>query len=159
MRRVFHGSVIVLALAAAAVGIGARQAPSPTPPAAAARPNVVLIMSDDMGYADLSSFGATDIRTPNIDGIGKAGVRLTDFYANGVLCSPTRAGLISGRWQQRYVIETALGGEGTRGLKVTPHSLPQVLKNHGYATGLVGKWHLGGTPDVSPRAHGFDYFF
>ena len=159
MRRVFHGSVIVLALAAAAVGIGARQAPSPTPPAAAARPNVVLIMSDDMGYADLSSFGAADIRTPNIDGIGKAGVRLTDFYANGVLCSPTRAGLISGRWQQRYVIETALGGEGSRGLKVTPHSLPRVLKNHGYATGLFGKWHLGGTPDVGPRAHGFDYFF
>jgi arylsulfatase A-like enzyme len=149
--------VIVLALGAAAVGIGARQAP--TPPPAAARPNVVLIMSDDMGYADLSTYGATDIRTPNIDGIGKAGIRLTDFYANGVLCSPTRAGLISGRWQQRYVIETALGGEGSRGLKVTPHSLPRVLKNHGYATGLFGKWHLGGTPDVGPRAHGFDYFF
>ena len=75
MRRVFHGSVILLALAAAAVGMGARQAQPPTPAAAAARPNVVLIMSDDMGYADLSSLGATDIRKPNIDGIGKAGVR------------------------------------------------------------------------------------
>lgn len=126
---------------------------------APARPNVVLIMSDDMGYGDLGSYGATDIQTPNIDGIGRDGIRLTDFYANGVLCSPTRAGLISGRYQQRYVIENALGGEGTRGLKVTGHSLPQVLKNNGYATALMGKWHLGGTPDVSARAHGFDYFF
>jgi arylsulfatase A-like enzyme len=130
-----------------------------TPPPANARPNVVLIMSDDLGYGDLSSYGATDIRTPNIDAIGRDGVRLTDFYSNGVLCSPTRAGLISGRYQQRYVIETALGGEGTRGLKVTGHSLPQVLKNNGYATGLIGKWHLGGTPEVSPKAHGFEYFF
>jgi arylsulfatase A-like enzyme len=129
---------------------------TPTP---ATRPNVVLIMSDDMGYGDLSSYGATDIKTPAIDSLGRDGVRLTDFYANGVLCSPTRAGLISGRYQQRYVIETALGGEGTRGLKVTGSSLPQVLKNNGYATGLVGKWHLGGTPEVSPRAHGFEYFF
>jgi arylsulfatase A-like enzyme len=128
-------------------------------PPAATRPNVVLIMSDDMGYGDLSSYGATDIRTPNIDGIGRDGVRLTDFYSNGVLCSPTRAGLISGRYQQRYVIENALGGEGTRGLKVTGNSLPQVLKNSGYATALMGKWHLGGTPDVSAMAHGFDYFF
>jgi len=123
------------------------------------RPNVVLIMSDDMGYGDLSSYGAADIRTPNIDSIGRDGVRLTDFYSNGVLCSPTRAGLISGRYQQRYVIENALGGEGTRGLKVTDGSLPRVLKNSGYATALLGKWHLGGTPDVSAMAHGFEYFF
>jgi arylsulfatase A-like enzyme len=137
-------------------------APAPvslqTPPPAA-RPNVVLIMSDDMGYGDLSSYGATDIKTPSIDSIGRDGVRLTDFYSNGTLCSPTRAGLISGRYQQRYVIETALGGEGTRGLKVTGNSLPQLLKNNGYATALVGKWHLGGTPEVSPKAHGFEYFF
>src|SRR5688572_7333219 len=102
-------------------------------------------MSDDLGWADLSSYGATDLRTPNIDSIGRDGVRMTDFYANGVLCSPTRAALISGRYPQRYVIENALGAEGTRGLKVTGNSLPQVLKNNGYATGLIGKWHLAGT--------------
>ena len=154
LRRVGLSAVVVM-LAVSGPALEAQQG---TPPAAA-RPNVVLIMSDDLGYGDLSSYGATDIRTPNIDGIGKAGVRLTDFYANGVLCSPTRAGLITGRYQQRYVIETALGGEGSRGLKVIPTALPRVLKNHGYATGLIGKWHLGGTPDVSPMAHGFDYFF
>ena len=74
------------------------------------QPNVVLIMSDDLGYGDLSSYGAKDVRTPNIDSIGRDGVRLTDFYANGVLCSPTRAGLMTGRYQQRYAIETALEG-------------------------------------------------
>ncbi len=139
------------------------QTPAATPPQAepgAGRPpNVVLIMTDDMGYGDLGSYGATDLRTPHIDSLGRDGIRLTDFYANGVLCSPTRAGLISGRYQQRYVIETALGGEGTRGLLVTGRSLPQLLKNNGFATGLIGKWHLGGTPAVSANAHGFEYFF
>jgi arylsulfatase A-like enzyme len=123
------------------------------------RPNIVLIMSDDLGYGDLSSYGAKDVRTPNIDSIGRDGVRLTDFYANGVLCSPTRAGLMTGRYQQRYAIETALGGQGSRGLIVTGRSLPQLLKANGYATGLIGKWHLGGTPEVSANAHGFEYFF
>ena len=156
MRVGLRAAALIAALLCGASVIGARQAPAP---ATAARPNVVLVMSDDLGYGDLSSYGATDIKTPHIDSIGKAGVRLTDFYANGVLCSPTRAGLMSGRYQQRYVIETALGGAGSRGLKVTGTSLPQTLKKHGYATGLIGKWHLGGTPEVSPNAHGFEYFF
>ena len=96
IRQIFRASIFIVALVISAPATGARQAPPP----AAARPNVVLIMSDDMGYGDLSSYGASDIKTPNIDSIGKAGVRLTDFYANGVLCSPTRAGLISGRGAQ-----------------------------------------------------------
>ena len=140
---------ILLALAAAPVQ---PQAPAASPP------NVVLIMSDDMGYADLSSYGATDVRTPNIDSLGRDGVRLTDFYANGVLCSPTRAALINGRYQQRYLIDNVVGG-ATPPLKITGTSLPQLLKNSGYATGLVGKWHLGNTVDTGPRAHGFEYFF
>src|SRR4051812_47593957 len=70
-------------------------------PAAGARPNVILVMSDDMGYADLGSYGGTDIKTPNLDRLAREGVPLTDAYANGVLCSPTRAALISGRYPQR----------------------------------------------------------
>jgi arylsulfatase A-like enzyme len=126
------------------------------------RPNVVLIITDDLGWADLGSYGATDIRTPNLDRLAREGLRLTDFYANGVTCSPTRAGLISGRYQQRYAIEAPLPNAnraGDRGLPATGYSLPQLLKNHGYTTALIGKWHLGYTPDKSPNAQGFDYFF
>src|SRR6185436_12323876 len=148
MRRVM---LAISAIALTAVAWVQPQAP------VAARPNVVLIMSDDLGYADLSSYGATDARTPNIDSLGRDGVRLTDFYANGVLCSPTRAALINGRYQQRYLIDNVVGG-ATPPLKITGESLPQALKNNGYATGLVGKWHLGSTVETGPRAHGFEYF-
>ena len=95
--------------------------------AASSRPNVILIMTDDMGYADLGSYGGKDIKTPILDRLARDGVRLTDAYANGVLCSPTRAALISGRYPQRGAIETALGPEGTRGLAVSGSSLPQLL--------------------------------
>ena len=123
---------------------------------------MVLIITDDLGWADLGSYGATDIRTPNLDRLAREGLRLTDFYANGVTCSPTRGGLISGRYQQRYAIEGPLPNAdraGDQGLPATGYSLPQLLKNHGYATALIGKWHLGYAPDKSPNAHGFDYFF
>ena len=147
---------VALAIGCVPSTVGHAQADSET------RPNVVLIISDDLGWADLGSYGATDIRTPNLDRLATEGVRLTDFYANGVTCSPTRAGLMSGRYQQRYGIEAPLPGAeraGDRGLPATGHSLPQLLKNHGYATALIGKWHLGYVEEKSPRAHGFDYFF
>src|SRR4029450_10510426 len=127
------------------------------------RPNVVLIITDDVGYGDIGSYGAPDIKTPNIDSLARDGVRLTDFYANGANCSPTRTGLISGRYQQRFGIERPLGAGGKtdwdRGLTPTGSSLPRLLKNNGYATALVGKWHLGWKSEFSPLAHGFDYFF
>ena len=127
------------------------------------RPNVVLIMTDDAGYADTGSYGAPDIRTPNIDSLAKSGVKLTHFYANGMSCTPTRAGLIAGRYQQRYGIEFVLPAPGIsgseRGLTPMAHSLPLLLKKNGYATALVGKWHLGYRPEFSPLAHGFDLFF
>ncbi len=90
---------------------------------------------------------------------------ITDFYANGTTCSPTRTGLISGRYQQRYSVEQPLPangvafGAGERGLEASPYSLPRLLKSSGYATALVGKWHLGYAPTQSSLAHGFDYFF
>ncbi|HYJ88750.1 MAG TPA: sulfatase-like hydrolase/transferase, partial [Pyrinomonadaceae bacterium] len=127
------------------------------------RPNIVLIITDDVGYGDLGSYGAPDVKTPNIDRLARDGVRLTDFYANGATCTPTRAGLISGRYQQRFGLELPLGARGAedaeRGLSPTGRSLPQLLKNNGYATALIGKWHLGWKNEFSPTAHGFDYFF
>jgi arylsulfatase A-like enzyme len=127
------------------------------------RPNIVLIMTDDVGYGDLGSYGAPDVKTPNIDRLARDGVRLTDFYANGATCTPTRTGLISGRYQQRFGLEQPLGARGAedaeRGLSPTGRSLPQLLKNNGYATALIGKWHLGWKSEFSPIAHGFDSFF
>lgn len=75
----------------------------------AARPNVVLIITDDVGYGDIGAYGAPDVKTPNIDSLARDGVKLTDFYANAPLCSPTRAALVTGRYQQRYALEVALG--------------------------------------------------
>ena len=148
--------VVLAALSLAPVAVFA-QARATRPP------NVVLIITDDVGYGDIGSFGAPDVRTPNIDRIAREGVRLTDFYANGATCSPTRAGLMTGRYQQRVGIEAPLGaggkGDAERGLLPTGASLPQLLKSNGYATGLVGKWHLGWQPQFSPEAHGFEYFF
>jgi arylsulfatase A-like enzyme len=143
----------MLALATEALGQAGR----------AQRPNVVLIMTDDVGYGDIGVYGAPDVKTPHIDGLARAGVRLTDFYANGATCTPTRAGLMTGSYQQRFGLEAPLGAGGAadreRGLAPTGHSLPQLLKRNGYATALVGKWHLGWKEEFSPVVHGFDYFF
>jgi arylsulfatase A-like enzyme len=126
------------------------------------RPNVVLILMDDLGYGDIGSYGVKDARTPNLDRLAREGLRLTDAYANGPNCSPTRAGLIAGQYQQRYGIEWPLGamaGDSARGLPATGATLPALLKKNGYATGLIGKWHLGLKPEFGPNAHGFDEFF
>jgi arylsulfatase A-like enzyme len=129
----------------------------------ATRPNIVLIITDDVGYGDLGSYGAPDIKTPNLDALAKAGVRMTHFYANASSCTPTRAGLITGRYQQRYALEYPLshqtGADRDRGLVATGRSFPQLLKNSGYATALFGKWHLGYRKEFSPLTHGFDSFF
>lgn len=127
-----------------------------------ARPNVVLILMDDIGYGDIGSYGVKDAKTPNLDRLAREGILLTDAYANASNCSPTRAGFISGRYQQRYGIEWPLGampGDSARGLPATGTSLPALLKKNGYATGLIGKWHLGDKPEFGPLAHGFDEFF
>ncbi len=125
-------------------------------------PNVVLVMMDDLGYGDLGSYGASDVRTPNIDRLAREGVRLTDAYANGPVCTPTRAALISGRYPQRVGLEGVLTGsprDRELGLPAVGTSLPALLKRRGYATGLVGKWHLGWKSEFGPIAHGFDEFY
>jgi len=122
------------------------------------RPNVIFIMTDDAGYGDFGTNGSKDVKTPSLDRLATEGIRLTDFYSNGPVCSPTRAGFISGRYQQRVGIESPLGPEST-GLPNTGNSLPQLLQKNGYTTALMGKWHLGESEEVSPNAQGFDYFF
>jgi len=142
----------------AVVTVSGQQAPT-RPPGA---PNVVLIITDDVGYGDFGSYGAPDIKTPNVDRLAREGVRFTDFYANGAVCTPTRTALITGRYQQRVGLEEALtlsAVDRERVLPVTGRSLPQLLKNRGYATALIGKWHLGFRPEFGPNAHGFEYFY
>jgi len=153
-------SAVVLIGGVVLLGLGI-PASAQRPPGNQGRPNVVLIITDDVGYGDIGSYGAPDIKTPNIDRLAKDGVRLTDFYA-APLCTPTRAALISGRYQQRVRLERAIGSVGPaleEGLPATGHSLPRLLKNNGYRTALIGKWHLGYKPEFGPNAHGFDYFF
>ena len=149
-----HQAFLVAALL---LGAGAQLPAQTTRP-----PNVVLILMDDLGYGDLGSYGALDVRTTNVDRLAREGVRLTDAYANGAVCTPTRTALITGRYQQRFRLEWALGatpGDLELGLPATGTSLPALLKANSYATGLVGKWHLGWKPEFGPLTHGFDEFY
>lgn len=124
------------------------------------KPNVILIMADDLGYAGLSCFGGKGIATPELDCLAQHGVKFTNFYANSTVCSPTRVALLSGRYQQRvgldhiyFHCEKDVGFDP----KTNP-SLPVIMKEAGYKTGVFGKWHLGSGTDYQPMAHGFDEF-
>lgn len=125
------------------------------------RPNILLILTDDLGYADLSCYGSRDIRTPNIDRLAREGLRFTDFYSNAPVCSPTRAALMTGLYPQRLGIEYVFYGDRTAGKGLSPSrpTLPSMLKAAGYRTGMAGKWHLGAEDEFSPNRHGFDEFF
>jgi arylsulfatase A-like enzyme len=127
------------------------------------KPNIVLIVADDLGYADLGCQGSEDVRTPHIDSIAKAGVRFTDGYVSSPMCSPSRAGMLTGRYQQRFGHELnplpANRVEKDFGLPLSERTLADQLKLAGYATGIVGKWHLGMEPKYHPMKRGFDEFF
>ena len=135
-----------------------------TPPATAEtrKPNILFIVADDLGYGDLSIHGCKDIPTPKIDSIAKNGVRCTSGYVSGPYCSPTRAGLLTGRYQQRYGHEFNPGAKLDNpeiGLPLTETTLADRLKAAGYRTGLVGKWHLGYADKFVPTSRGFEEFF
>lgn len=146
--------LVAAVISAASATIAAGQ-PALVPP-----PNIVLILMDDLGYADIGSFGVPDAKTPNIDRLAREGVKLTQFYANAANCSPTRTGFITGRYQQRFSIEQPIpDGDAMRGLLPSETSLPRLLHQRGYATALIGKWHLGFRPEFHPNRHGFDEFW
>ena len=130
--------------------------------AADSRPNIVYIIADDLGYADIGAQGLSkDVKTPNIDAIAKAGVRFTSGYVSCPVCAPTRAGLLTGRYQQRFGFEFNPGPKAadTFGLPADQVTLAEALKDAGYATGMVGKWHLGTRPEMHPNERGFDEFY
>src|SRR5512139_812182 len=153
-------AVVVAALAALAAPFAAMGADAPR------RPNIVIILADDMGFADMGSFGG-EIRTPNLDALAKDGVRFTNFYTHAS-CSPTRSMLLTG-------VDTHLNGLGNMDEWIAPNqrgavgyegylndrvaTLPQLLKDAGYHTYMVGKWHLGKSPGQIPRARGFERDF
>jgi arylsulfatase A-like enzyme len=127
--------------------------------AASDKPNVLVILSDDVGWAEFGFQGGKDIPTPNIDSIAKNGVRFTQGYVSGPYCSPTRAGLMTGRYQTRFGHEFNSSATKKLGLSLNEKTFPSLMKEAGYATCAIGKWHLGGGEDYRPTKRGFDEFF
>lgn len=124
------------------------------------RPNIVLIMADDLGYGDLSCYGNEYINTPNLDLLASEGVLFTDYHSNGSVCSPTRAALMTGKYQQRTGVEGVVTAKSHRdvGLALAEVTLAEELKQLGYNTGMFGKWHLGYDKAFNPTLQGFDEF-
>ncbi|NPA37401.1 MAG: sulfatase [Chlorobi bacterium] len=123
-------------------------------------PNIILIMADDLGYSDLSCYGSENIKTPVLDKLAEQGIRFNDYHSNGPVCSPTRAALMTGKYQQRVGIEgviTAAGGRD-KGLALSEVTVAEALKNEGYVTAMFGKWHLGYDKKYGPVKQGFDEF-
>ncbi len=126
------------------------------------RPNIVFILADDLGWADLGVYGATGFTTPHLDKLAGQGVRFTQAYANSAVCSATRFALITGRYQYRLrggLEEPIAGASKGLGLPVEHPTLPSLLKDAGYHTALIGKWHLGRPPEYGPLKSGYDRFF
>jgi arylsulfatase A-like enzyme len=156
-RRRFVQTTAASSLALAGMGSGRPAGAQST------KPNIVFILADDLGYADVSCYGQRDYTTPNIDRLGAEGLKFTQAYANSPDCSATRTALITGRYQARLPVglEEPLLISSSKGIGLAPShpTLPSLLKKVGYGTTLVGKWHLGELPDFSPLKSGYDQFF
>ena len=127
-----------------------------------AKPNIVYIMADDLGYADLSCYGRREYRTSNIDSIASSGMKFLQAYANSAVCSATRTALITGRYQYRLRVGLEEPLQPTSvdcGLPPEHPTLPSLLKKAGYGTTLLGKWHLGQLPNYGPLKSGYDHFW
>ncbi|MGE0130271.1 MAG: sulfatase [Blastocatellales bacterium] len=121
-------------------------------------PNFVIIYADDLGYADIGSFGAVGYKTPNLDRMAREGARLTDFYVAQAVCSASRAALLTGCYSNRVGIQGALNHTARYGINDSEMTIAEVLKPRGYATAIFGKWHLGHHPQFLPTRHGFDEY-
>jgi arylsulfatase A-like enzyme len=143
-------------MVAFAIRVGTRGAQPPARP-----PNIVFILADDLGYADVSCYGRPDLSTPSIDRIAAQGLRFLQAYANSAVCSATRTALITGRYQYRLRLglEEPLAGNPDVGLPPEHPTLPSLLKRVGYSSTLVGKWHLGVLPKFGPLKSGYDHFY
>src|SRR5215831_1107707 len=126
--------------------------------AAPVNPNFILILADDMGYGDLGPFGSTKNRTPNLDRLAQEGMRFTSFYAAPV-CTPSRAQILTGCYAKRVSLPNVLSPAASIGLSSHEHTIAELLKQQGYATIAIGKWHVGDAPEFLPTQHGFDRYF
>jgi arylsulfatase A-like enzyme len=160
-RAAFNLGVIVLGLVATGLWLSQHRAIADNAPRG--KPNIIVIVADDLGYREVACTGQQPIPTPRIQSIAKNGVAFTNGYVTCPVCSPTRAGLITGRYQQRFGHEfnpgPAAQAEEDFGLPLDQVTLADRLKKLGYATGMVGKWHLGYKPEYYPTKRGFDEFF
>lgn len=124
-----------------------------------APPNIIMILADDLGYGDLSCYGSDSIHTPNIDQMAEEGLRFNRFYTNASVSTPTRAGLLTGRYQIRSDMAHIEAPWVNKGLPPEELTIAEMLRGEGYHTGLIGKWHLGHKKGSTPNCQGFDYFF
>jgi len=147
------GPLLVLLLAPLAAHAGDKPKSS--------RPNILLIVVDDLGYGDIGVQGGKAVPTPNIDKLARSGIRFTSGYVSAPYCSPSRAGMLTGRYQTRFGHEfnPHEGVEAKLGLPLDQRTMADLLRAAGYATGLIGKWHLGFSKNHHPQARGFDDFF
>ncbi|MBU2997990.1 sulfatase-like hydrolase/transferase [Cellulophaga baltica] len=124
------------------------------------KPNIIIIMADDMGYGDLSCYGSTLISTPNLDKMASEGIKFTDFHSNGPVCSPTRAAILTGKYQQRVGIDGVVTAKHHRdkGLETSEKTFAEAIKEAGYVTGMFGKWHVGYKTEFNPINQGFDEY-
>src|SRR6516164_10520177 len=159
LSRTAAGSIALATLGA----VQPNEANAQTSGGAPLKPNMLFILADDLGYADLSCYGRRDFTTPNIDRIAADGIRFTQAYANSAVCTTSRVALITGRYQYRLAVglEEPLSSLIPRKLGLPPDhpTLPSVLKKAGYRSALIGKWHLGTLPDFGPLQSGYDHFY
>src|SRR3954452_3596111 len=140
----------------------ALSAPTVTAMAAEPPPNFVIIFADDLGYGDLGCYGHPTIKTPHLDRMAREGMKFTQFYSAAEVCTPSRGALLTGRLppcnglcgKRRVFFPDSKGG-----IQPDEITIPELLKSKGYATAILGKWHLGHLPEYLPRKHGFDYFY